>query len=127
MKLRQSFGDRQAQTRPVIFAVQRAFDLGEGLKGKRHFVRAHADAGIHHLDIDTAVLRQASGNHNAPAAFGELDRIGQDVQEDLLELQRIGDQWRKPFVNGLADLNPSTRRPVDHHPYRGSLRAHRHR
>src|SRR3546814_5542257 len=56
--LDQCLGERQAEARALVLAVQRAVDLPELAQGRRNVLVRHADAVVAHLE-DVAVIGAA--------------------------------------------------------------------
>jgi hypothetical protein len=81
--------ERQAQPGPLELARGRAAGLAEFLEDDFLVRGRDADPGVAHRDFDqVAVLRRAQVD---PAAFGrELQRIGQQVEQDLFHLALVG-------------------------------------
>src|ERR1700760_3109240 len=86
MALDQRLGERQAQPDPFVAAVDLWFDLAEGLERRRNILRPHPDAGIDDTEREPDALQ--TGRHADAAVFGgELDRIGDQVDQRLLQPQ----------------------------------------
>ena len=64
-----------------------------------------ADAGVLHRDLDArrVLLRR----HGHAAAIGsELDRVGEEVQHDLLELALVGPERPEVLVDLEREIDP---------------------
>ncbi len=87
-------GDRQAQAGTAIATADGAIRLGEGLEELRLLRLGQADAGVFHRQAEMGPARFADGTdadqHMAP--LGELDRIAQQIDQHLLQAQRIAFQ-----------------------------------
>ena len=78
--------------------------LGERSRWKLA-VRGDADAGVLHLDHQRAVVVVQPQQHMA--ALGELERVAQQVQQHLLQAQRIAPQvGRYPFSRHALQRQP---------------------
>src|SRR3989338_2431726 len=83
VQLHQLLGNRQPQTRATLFATGRRIDLIETIEDARLLISGNSDSGVlHHdprIDID-----DLDGNGH-PAALRELDGIGDEIEENLLQ------------------------------------------
>ena len=93
--------DREAQAGARILAGhgvavgKHARCLAEFLEHELLFIRADADAGIGHFQPQIALF-VALGRNDDPSALGrELDRVGQQVVENLLNLGLVLSQRRQ--------------------------------
>ncbi len=88
-QLRQVARNRQAQARAAVLAVGAAIGLLECFKNQLLLVFGNADAGVVHRKCQGAglVLRQLQV-HAAPVR--ELDRVGQQVLQNLAQALAIG-------------------------------------
>ena len=91
--------NRQAQACAAVFAIGRAIDLLKRFKNKLLFFARNADAGVAHFKRQSAqtrvgcqifVGRRQSHQHRDAAAFGELERVREQVFQDLLQALHIG-------------------------------------
>src|ERR1700722_11686416 len=84
-------GERQAKAGAAIATVEAAVDLVETLEYLGDICLFHADTGIADFnDIvgdDAAAHFRVHGNSDAAALGRELDRIGEDVENNLREAQ----------------------------------------
>ena len=112
-----ALGDGHAKSRARDAAHGGAFLAGELLKDVRLELLAHADAVV--LDAElvagvarggTVLLGYADADHAARG--GELDGVGQDVQQDLVEPQRVGDDVLVFDVHGVDEERQSLRRHI---------------
>ena len=119
--LHQRLADRQPQAQAAELPRDRAFRLLEGVEDPRQRLRLDADPAVVHLDDHVLLVRPAADAH-AAAVRRELDRVLQEVPEDLLEPGRVGldpvgrgrpqvhAEVQPPGLDvGLADLD----RPLD--------------
>src|SRR5258705_8217298 len=97
---RQLAADRQAEARAAVLAAGRAVGLLEGLEDDLLLVRRDADAGIDDRERDRR--RRERRDHELHLAFArELEGVGEQVLEDLLQPRGVGaDGLRQP---GLDD------------------------
>ena len=94
-ELRQAADDRQAEASAAVASRGRAVGLGERLEEPRLLRLAHADAGVADRQDDTGAAfaqRLGAGADHGAAALGELQRIAQQVEQDLAHPGRIADQ-----------------------------------
>jgi hypothetical protein len=102
--LRQFSRNRQSQPSATRPARTGRRDLSERFKDGGHLVRRHADSGVAHpkAELRCFFLRDSgeAGGHRYTAPFGELDRVADEVDEDL------------PQARGLA-LDLLRDRPVE--------------
>ena len=106
-ELRDLATDRQPESRPAVPPVRGAVRLLEGLEDELLLVLLNSDAGIGHLEgdhlgrlIETAareapVLLGAANRELHAATLGELERVRQQVLEDLLQALAVGVQRRR--------------------------------
>src|SRR3982074_705649 len=66
--------------------AKRRHDLGE-------VFLSNADPGIAHRDLDKMLI-ELTGDRNSPARPRELDRVGQEIEQDMCQLAMIGLDWR---------------------------------
>ena len=101
-------GDGETQTRALNAADGGAFLPGELLKDVLLELLVDADAVI--LDAElviaaalgrTGLLGDADAHH--AAGGGELDSIGKDVQQHLIQPQRVGDDVLVHHVHGVDE------------------------
>src|SRR5947207_15836994 len=85
---RQIARDRQAKSNPRIFARCPTVYLEERLEDLGDLLRWDTDAGVadRHCDVIVAARRRQS---DASAGRSELDRVADNVQQDLPQLQLI--------------------------------------
>ena len=90
--------DRQPQAGAAIAARGGAVNLAEALEQPLLLCRAHTDAGVAHLhmQLDTAVVTAgaADADHHL-AGLGELAGVAAQVEQHLLQAQRVADQRRR--------------------------------
>src|SRR5665811_547858 len=86
--IHQRLGERQPEARPGLPA-RGSVELVEGLHGIGDLVLAHADAAVAHPHAQLA-LHNRAGHDDLPTLFGELDGVGEKIEQDLLEPSRIG-------------------------------------
>ena len=88
----QALADGQSQAAAAVFAGSGAIGLGKGGEDAGELFRGHADAGILYLDPDQRWLRRCGNQGRLEgnmALSREFDGIAQQIQQDLLEAQRI--------------------------------------
>ena len=77
-----------------------AVDLNEGLEHALEIDRAYADAGVSHADAHGSRVYIAR-DVNPAAVWGELGRIGDEIEQDLLE--PFGVRGHDDILNTLSD------------------------
>src|SRR5690606_9777628 len=88
-QVRQPTAHRQAEAGPTALAGWRLVDLLERLEDRRDAVRLDPDPRVPHDDHD--LLRGLGSRGDLDLArIRELDRVRQEVQQDLADLARIG-------------------------------------
>ncbi len=87
-------GDRQAEAGAAIAAVGGAVGLAEGFEDALLLVRGNPDARVTH-GKGNALARRAGYRQAHVALLGELDRVGQQILEDLLQALAVGKQHRR--------------------------------
>src|SRR5207244_2707244 len=107
---RQLAADGQTETRPAILAGRGAIRLLEGLEDDLLFLRLDADAGVDDAERDHAggavervivgrppVARRVDLERYA-ARVRELERVGEQVLEDLLQAFRVRLQAARQMI-----------------------------
>jgi len=87
-KFGEPFGDAQTETRPAVFSCARRIRLRELLEQKFDFDARNADPGVADRDFhfgETFVLTQALGGDQHLAFVSELDRVSDEVGDDLTD------------------------------------------
>src|SRR5258708_13844435 len=95
--------DRQAEAESALRAPARRVALLESLEDSGQDLGRDADAGIAHLDGDRVRLR-ARGDVDPAALRSELDGVGDQVRDDLL-------QARRPAPRGAGPVPPPPPHP----------------
>ena len=85
--LHQPLRDRQPQARSSEAARRRGVRLREGLEEMRLLFGGHADPGVRHRERQSAALHPDRQPHSS--ALGELQRVTEQVEEDLAHPRRI--------------------------------------
>src|SRR5437016_1410974 len=102
VQLDQAAADRQAEAGAAVLARERVLDLVEGLADPRQLVRRDADAAVRYGDGEAAALLEPRVERDGAALGRELDRVGQEIEQDLLDRARIGLDRRQVVVDGRA-------------------------
>lgn len=90
-QMRQVARDRKPQAGATVTAVAGTVDLMEGTENGLLLVGGNADASIAHSE-DNASASLVTDVQAHLATLGELDGIGQQVLEDLLQALAVGEQ-----------------------------------
>src|ERR1700687_4253537 len=87
-------GDGESKASSGLFARRRV-ELMKGVHGKCDLVYGHADAVSVHAQSELAPFDQLDRDEHLTADIGELDGVGEEVKEDLLEPPPVGDDGRQ--------------------------------
>src|SRR6185369_1328506 len=90
----QVLADREPEPRAAEASRGRGFGLLERFEKTRVLIGADADTGVDHLNADYEhVVGDALqlGIHRHAAGFGELDRVTDQIDQHLLQAQRVAD------------------------------------
>ena len=110
-QLGQFLGNRQSQTGSFVLARQSVAlprdrcPLPKLLEDALLIFQRDADSGVFDDQGETARLAQFASNLNSPAFGGELDRVRQQVAQDLLELAEILQQHRQFGVHHPVEVD----------------------
>ena len=85
VQIGQPLDDGQPQPGSFMPAVDRTIELAERLQRLGHIFRFHADAGVGDGQGDGTVGLLPDVEPDDPARRGELDRVGQQIQDDLAD------------------------------------------
>src|SRR5690348_5563269 len=80
--------DGEAEARALVRAREAPVELDEGLEDRVPLFRGNAQAGVTHADLE-ALWRGGAGDLDRPAGWRELDRVREEVQENLPHLVPI--------------------------------------
>ncbi len=111
MQLHELLGQRQPESRALLRAGVVAPDLAELLEDGRLVLGRDPDPRVADRDGDGAIGRRGGEAHSA-ALGGELHRVGEEVQQDLLDLPLVGDDIVEPLVYGLGERDPVSGRSL---------------
>ena len=116
--LHQALADGESQTGAAEAARHAAVALGEGLEHRRLLLQWDADAGVAHREAQPqAIFLPVGGAAQLDlAALGELERVGQQVDQDLAQPRRIAEHASRHLAVGVEEQR-----------YRPLARLHGHR
>jgi len=101
VKLRELLGNRQSEPESAVLARKARVGLSKSLEHIRQELRRDAAAGVAHRELHVGV-HPREAQLNLAAARGELDRVGEEVPENLLQSIRISrDRSRERLDNGF--------------------------
>src|SRR5229473_4399565 len=92
MQFRQSACQRQPKAGALVTAAEPGIYLTERLQRDLDLSLAHADTGVAHFKCDGVGPGLAHGDDDRSAGLGELDGVGQQIEQNLLQPHRIGDR-----------------------------------
>ena len=110
-QLDQPAADREAEARAAVLARGGHVGLRERLEQLRRLLRRHADAGVAHGELELHLLAGAFELFDVEpdlAVLGELDRVVDEVGQNLAEAQRVAEQMLREC---RARRAPGTRAP----------------
>src|SRR5262245_34146109 len=102
VELDEFLADRQPEARASGAAGDRIVELLKRLEQPRQVVLADPDPGVGDAQPDRVRVCDDADQH--PALRGELDRVREQIQQDLLDLRAIGRQRRQLERYVLLDL-----------------------
>src|SRR5579885_3101530 len=105
MELRHGIAERQAEPRAFVFAVELAVDLAEGRECGGDVLGGDADAGVGDADEEVAVAIEPRRHLDTAAGRGELHGVGQQVEQNLLQLSLVGEERRQIVGQAEMDCN----------------------
>src|SRR5262249_28783943 len=79
-------GQSQTEAGALVLARMRRIQLNEGLEHPFDVGRGYANAGVRHRDHQIAIIVLRGGNRDRTALGCELDRVGEQIQQDLVQL-----------------------------------------
>jgi len=89
MELNEIVNNRETEPEPPMPARRRAVRLPEPIEYVRQEPGIEADAGVRHLDPN-ALVDLIGADRDAAATRRELDRIGQEIPQHLLQPRGVG-------------------------------------
>ncbi|MEJ0040706.1 MAG: hypothetical protein WDM81_00075 [Rhizomicrobium sp.] len=95
-RLDELLGDGQAEARAAEFSRMAGIGLDEFAEDLVALFLRHADAGIAHLEIQEAAVRTVDHAHRKldAAALGELDRVADQIGQDLAQPHAVAAHHR---------------------------------
>ena len=105
MKFDERLCDRETETSAFTPARAGTVDLAERLLSYLQFVSSHAAAGIAYKDGNGIAGKSGCFNIHAAADGREIDRIGEDVGEDLREFAFVPADRRKVVGKPIDNFN----------------------
>src|SRR5262245_3932261 len=110
MQLDELSGQGQPEPGPLDLLVRRAY-LPELLEDRLLILRRDAHARVGYGDLGHAVVHR--GAYVDPATLRcELERVGEQVQEDLLHLPFVAPDDAHAVVDGLPKPDSTSARPL---------------
>src|SRR5688572_2642831 len=104
MQLDESIGDRQAQAGAFAPARAATVDLAKRCKGNANLFLVHADAGVAHTDLGTAIRKRTRFDDNGATRSREPDGIPDQVVECLLQSVRVTADRGKPIPLPIFEI-----------------------
>src|SRR5690348_8941070 len=101
--------DGEAEARAAEAPRDRRIGLIEGLGQVSHDLGRHADAGVRYPDGETAVGGRLDSDRHPAARRRELDRVRQDIEQDLLNGTGVGAHHRGGELRPANHLDAALR------------------
>src|SRR5260370_5656535 len=112
MELDELSGEGESEPRTLGLLVRRA-DLPEFLEHGFLILKRDPDTGVCDRHFRPIVVQP--GGDVDPSPFGrELQRIGDEIQDDLLHLPLVTSEHPEPRVDGAAQPDPASARTFSH-------------
>jgi len=89
LRLGEPLGQRQAEARSLVALVGAGVELLELDEQLGHVLRRDADPGVFDLEAERVLPLGGGADRHLPFLGRELDGVGEEVVEDLLEAVRV--------------------------------------
>ena len=119
MQFDQGLGQWQAKAGSFVLAVEVAVHLTKLRESIWNILRRDADTSIDDLKHEAALRSAPRIDGYCSTGFGVLDRVGQQVGKDLLQLAFVGAQIRQVLLNLQRQSNVVFLSPLPHQHYGG--------
>src|SRR4030095_11541316 len=106
MRFRQSTCNRKTETETAVASMNGRIPLLERRKNPRECVCRNTDPGIAHFDDQSTAFLTARDDRNLTAFWGELQRVPNQIRENLFEPARIGSDIATRSLQPEVDTNP---------------------
>src|SRR4030095_4472822 len=106
MRFRQSTRNRKTETETAVALMNGRIPLLERRKNPRECVCRNADPSIAHFDHQIAACLVACGDRHLAALRRELQRVPNQIRQNLFELERIGSDLPMRSLQLKGDSNP---------------------
>ena len=108
MHFRQPYGERKPQPRPFEPARKAVVDLPEEFERLADFVAGHSYPRVSDRKTQTSLRIRGGRDIDAAAGRGELDRVGQKINQDLLDLVFVGIDGGAGILGRPTELNSAS-------------------
>src|SRR6187399_15164 len=98
MRFRQSTRNGKTETETAVASMNGRIPLFERRKNPRECVCRNANPGIAHFDDQLAVCVVARDDRNLAALRRELQRVPNQIRQNLFKLARIGSDVTMPSL-----------------------------
>src|SRR6266852_4153189 len=95
----QPLGQRQSEADAVVFAVEPAIDLPEWRQRDRYLFGRHPYTRIRHPEGQAPLGFPRDSQEHLTPSRGDLDGVGQKIDEDLRQLGRIAQYIRQEILS----------------------------
>ena len=114
MSLAERLRNRQAEARAAVFARGGGVGLLEGFENHAEVLLGNADAGVNDLNPHRLMIgRIGHDAHGDAALLGELERVADEINNDLPQFFSVGLNGR----HRCRQVGEQLHRPVAHQPF----------
>src|SRR5215472_18977909 len=112
MELRERLHQRKPEAGAVMASGVLVRDLTEGRQRDREVLGGHADAGVGHGEREAAVADALGPDGDAAAARSELDRVAEQVEQDVADRALVREERRQPRSDLAIERNLTLARAI---------------
>jgi hypothetical protein len=98
----------------LVSAGVAGIDLPEGLKRDVDLINGHPKPGITHFEDHGPICSPVQGDDNRTGLLGKFERVGDQIEKDLLEPRRIAYDRRHLVLDFGRQADPTGNRVTAH-------------